>query len=201
MKDYTLGVNELRTHYNELRLFKKSVRAQVKMEYEAKIDFEIRSRVEAEELKFANHLAAVKERDAMPVRIIQDEVLRTRTWNVWERIRDLAGVEPEFVRSEDAREGKRQAKAAVWVSEDRTVLTVRKDSHGKELEEAVEYDLTTNRKIQGRWWPESGTPEQNGISDAERAARKQDPGFLRYLDEEIQRLIDAGAIDNPEEGE
>lgn len=111
MKDYTVAVNELRNHYNELRLYKKSVRTQVKMEFEAKIDFEIKSRLESAELKFANHLAAVKDRDELPVSIIQNEVLRTRTWSVWERIRDLAGVAPEFVRAEDVRAVKRDEKA------------------------------------------------------------------------------------------
>lgn len=142
MKDYTVGVNELRDHYNQLRLFKKSVRAQVKMEYEAKIDFEIKSRTEAEELKFANHLAAVKERDNMPVRVIQDEVIRTRTWSVWERIRDLAGVVPEFVRAEDVREAKRLANAPFrWeVSDDNKFgfnLVLTRDEKGELIEPEV----------------------------------------------------------------
>lgn len=199
MKDYTVAVNELRNHYNELTVFKKSVRAQVKAEYEAKMDFEIQSRIEAEEIKFANHVAAVKERENLPVTVIQDHVLRTRTWNRWERIRDLAGIPGEFVRAEDAREAKRLANSPFQWSEDRLVLTVTKDSKGLPLSEAVIFDMTTNRKIGDKWWPESGTPEENGVSQAEREAKKQDAKFLLYVSEEIQRAIDAGTIDNPEQ--
>lgn len=193
MKDYTLAVNELRTHYNELSVYKKSVKAQVKAEYEAKMDFEIQSRIEAEEIKFANHVAAVKERENLPVTVIQDHVLRTRTWSRWERIRDLAGIPGEFVRAEDARQAKRLANSAFLWSEDRRILTVQKDSKGGEIEPVV-YDMTTNRRIQGRWWPNSGTPEQNGLSDEERTATARDTGFAQYVSDEIQRAIDAGEI-------
>lgn len=163
------------------------------------MDFEIQSRIEAEEIKFANHVAAVKERESLPVTVIQDHVLRTRTWNRWERIRDLAGIPGEFVRAEDAREAKRMANAPYRFSDDLLTLTFTKDSKGKDLPTPVVFDMKSLVKIQGRWWPNSGTPEQNGISTAEREAKKQDPGFLAFLNEEIQRAIDNGTIDNPEE--
>lgn len=191
MKDYTLAVNELRTHYNELSIYKKSVKAQVKAEYEAKMDFEIQSRIEAEEIKFANHVAAVKERENLPVTVIQDHVLRTRTWSRWERIRDLAGIPGEFVRAEDAREAKRLADSPFLWSKNHATLTVRKDSKGQEIDPVV-YDLSTLKQIQGRWWPDSGTAEQNGISDEERTATAVDTGFAQYVSDEIQRVIDAG---------
>lgn len=194
MKDYTLAVNELRTHYNELAIFKKTVKAQVKAEFEAKMDFEIQSRIEAEEIKFANHVAAVKERENLPVTVIQDHVLRTRTWNRWERIRDLAGIPGEFIRAEDAREAKRLANSPFLWSDDFLTLTVKKDSQGRELANPVVFDMTSNAKVQGKWWPNSGTPEQNGLSDAEREATKQDSKFLTFLHEEIQRAIDAGHV-------
>ncbi|USH44565.1 hypothetical protein SEA_CASSITA_112 [Microbacterium phage Cassita] len=191
MKDYTVGVTELRDHYNALTVLKKTIRAQVKAEYEAKIDFEIQSRIEAAEIKFANHVAAVKERDNLPVSVIQDHVLRTRTWNRWERIRDLAGIPGEFVRAEDAREAKRRENASfLW--EDGT-LTVRKNSRGDNIE-PLTYDLSTNRKVRGGlWWPDAHDAE------AEREIARDDKGFLRMLSDEIQRQIDAGAIANPEE--
>lgn len=196
MKDYTVGVNELRDHYNQLRLFKKSIRAQVKMEYEAKIDFEIKSRTEAAELKFAQHLASVKERDDMPVRIIQDEVLRTRTWSIWERIRDLAGVQPEFTRAEDVREAKRLAASPFQFSADYLTLTVTKDSTGAELAEPVVYDLTTVSWANNKWWAASAD-NNLGLSDAERMAMRGDKKYKQYVSDEIQRQIDAGNIDNP----
>lgn len=104
--DHTVAVNELRRHYNELTAHKKAIRSIVKAEFEAKIDYEIARRIEAEELKFANHLASVKEREGIPVSIIQDHVLRTRTWSRWERYRDLAGLDPEMVSAESGRAAK-----------------------------------------------------------------------------------------------
>lgn len=175
MKDYTVGVNELRDHYNQLRLFKKSIRTQVKMEYEAKIDFEIRSRTEAAELSFANHLAAVKERDDMPVRIIQDEVLRTRTWSIWERIRDLAGVQPEFTRAEDVREAKRLADIPYrWVESDNAfgyALVLTKAENGEKFDptlSGVEDGVVIIRDIRVKddevsAWP--GKPEHTAVWD------------------------------------
>lgn len=144
MKDYTVAVNELRDHYNQLRVFKKSVRTQVKAEFEAKIDFEIQSRIESEELKFAKHLAAVKAREDMPVRIIQDNVLRTRTWSVWERVRDLAGLQPEFVRAEDVRENKRieaELSNRVYEWRDGVLYVHRNPATGQALPHVLAYPL------------------------------------------------------------
>lgn len=190
MKDYTVGVTELRDHYNALTVLKKSVRAQVKAEYEAKMDFEIQSRIEAAEIKFANHVAAVKERDSMPVTVIQDHVLRTRTWNRWERIRDLAGIPGEFVRAEDAREAKRLENAAFIWSEDYATLTVRKNSLGHTLVNPVVYDMTTLRKVSNLWWP------QVENDDHFDTARREDEqyAFGKMVHAEIQRQIDAGKI-------
>lgn len=190
MKDYTIGVNELRDHYNQLRLFKKSIRTQVKMEYEAKIDFEIKSRTESAELKFANHLASVKERDSIPVRILQDEVLRTRTWSVWEKIRDLAGIPGEFIRAEDARETKRRANAVFLWAEDYSTLTVQKDANGNAIQHLV-YDMATNSKFGTIWWPDATDRE------ADMNARHGDEGqaFARMVSDEIQRAIDAGHVE------
>jgi len=191
MKDYTVAINELRTHYNELSVLKKTIRAQVKAEYEAKIDFEIQRRTEAAELKFANHVAAVKERENLPVSVIQDHVLRTRTWSRWERIRDLAGIPAEFVRAEDAREAKRRDEATfVWGD---GILTVRKNSRGESIT-PLEYNLSTLRRVPGGlWWPDAHDAE------AERDVARDDKSFLKMLSEEIQRQIDAGTLANPEE--
>lgn len=198
MKDYTVGVNELRDHYNQLRLFKKSVRSQVKMEYEAKIDFEVKSRTEAAELKFANHLAAVKERDDMPVRILQDEVLRTRTWSVWERIRDLAGVQPEFVKAEDARALKRLAAQSYHWSDDFSTLTITRTSTGDELENAVIFPASSIRIRNGQY---SAVSENERYELAALKAEANAKDYFRMLDTAIREQIEAGNIDNPEEGD
>ena len=139
-KDYTLAVDELRRHYVELTVLKKTVRAQVKAEFEPKIDFEIRRRIEAEEIKFANHLAAVKEREDMPINVIQDHVIRSRTWNRWEKWRDLAGLQPELVTAEDARNAKRLANRGFRWEEDPTaeigwVFVLDRDEKGNPVPE------------------------------------------------------------------
>lgn len=190
MKDYTVAVNELRTHYNELAIFKKTVKAQVKAEFEAKMDFEIQSRIEAEEIKFANHVAAVKEREDLPVTVIQDHVLRTRTWNRWERIRDLAGIPGEFVRAEDARETKRRENAVFLWADDYSTLTVQKDVDGVPIKPFV-YDMTTNSKFGTIWWPDADD------NDADMAMRQGEKGFAyaRMVSDEIQRAIDAGHVE------
>lgn len=190
MKDYTLAVNELRTHYNELSVYKKSVKAQVKAEYEAKMDFEIQSRIEAEEIKFANHVAAVKERENLPVTVIQDHVLRTRTWSRWERIRDLAGIPGEFVRAEDAREAKRRENAVFLWSDDYSTLTVQKDVDGVAFAAPMTYDVTTNAKHGTIWWPDALD------RDADMALRQGPRGieYARAVSDEIQRAIDSGHV-------
>lgn len=199
MKDYTVGVTELRDHYNALTVLKKSVRAQVKAEYEAKMDFEIQSRIEAAEIKFANHVAAVKERDSMPVTVIQDHVLRTRTWNRWERIRDLAGIPGEFVRAEDAREAKRlETSAFIW-SDDYQFLSVKRNSRGHVIDPPVEYTMEGLRKSGSRWFPQ--LTERSDEADAyEMTVFKGDEefAFQKMVHAEIQRVIDAGQLDNPE---
>lgn len=183
-KDYTLAVDELRRHYIELTVLKKTVRAQVKAEYEAKIDFEINRRIEAEEIKFANHLAAVKERESMPVSIIQDHVLRTRTWSRWEKWRDLAGLSPELVTAEDARAAKR-AEEAVYVWTD-TELIVKRNTLGVVLDPPVVYPVSTIRQTTaGKLWIADATDEAYEAevmrSDADNYV------FMRALSAEIAR--------------
>lgn len=188
MKDYTLAVEELRNHYNALRVFRKSVREQVKTEFEQKIDFEIKARTEAEEIKFATHLAAVKERENLPVRVIQDNVLRTRTWSRWEYFRDLAGIPGEFIRAEDIRKAKAEAENPFHWSEDFEILTVKKNSRLEDIE-PVTYYLSTNRYSNGIYWPDTSL-EGNGVSAEYRAALAEDAGFREFVSDEIARRVE-----------
>lgn len=196
MKDYTLAVNELRDHYNALRVFRKSVREQVKTEFESKIDFEIKTRTEAEELKFANHVAAVKERENLPVRVIQDHVLRTRTWSRWEYFRDLAGIPGEFVKAEDIRKAKEEAENPFHWAEDFSTLTVTKNSALEDIEPATYY-LSTNRYSNGIYWPDTSL-EGNGISPEYRAAVASDAGFREFVSDEIARRVEDGRLERVE---
>lgn len=98
---------KLRREYVDLTVQKKVVRAQVKADFEVKIQMEIQRRVAEAEAEFARHLAAEKERHDLTVSSIQDEVLRTRTWTRWEKWRDMADIEPERVSIQFSREKRR----------------------------------------------------------------------------------------------
>lgn len=193
-RDYTLAVQELRDHYNQLTALRKSIRSLVKAEFEPKIDFEIQRRIGLEEEKFANHVAAVKERESLPVTVIQDHVLRTRSWSRWVEIRDRAGLPGEMVKAEDVREAKRLEKSHFRWSDDYATLTVVKSVKGEDLETPVEYDMSTNRLIQGYYWPDAVN------ESAERAAWDIDglPSWKRQLHAEVEAQIEAGNVTAPE---
>lgn len=200
MTDLTTPLTELRAAYRAYQNAKRDKKEEITEKYRSRMDDEIRAAVQAEKYAFASLLKDRKDFYDLRVTDIQDHVLRTRNWKVWEDIRDFADIAPEQVTRDNDRKARALATAPLQFSDDRLTLTVVKDSKGRELASPVVFDLTTLKRIRGvGWWPNSGTPEQNGLSDAEREAKKQDPGFLAFLNEEIQRAIDNGTIDNPEE--
>lgn len=107
MKDYTAEVEELTEAYRANRVAKQTIRAEVKEKYREVLADEIRSRQMENDVKFARHLALVQERSGMPLNVIQDEVLRTRTWSRWLYWRDLAGIAPQRVSVALAREAQK----------------------------------------------------------------------------------------------
>lgn len=115
---------KLRREYVDLGVQKKVVRAQVKADFEVKIQMEIQRRVAEAEAEFARHLAAEKERHDLTVSSIQDEVLRTRTWTRWEKWRDMADIEPERVSIQYSRE-KRRDEGKPYRIEDGVVIVTR----------------------------------------------------------------------------
>lgn len=196
MTDLTGPLSELRIAYRAYLNAKRDKKEEIREKYRMQMDEEIRKAVEAEKFAFGKRLKDTKDFYSLRVTDIQDHVLHTRNWKVWEDIRDFAGMEPEQVTRETAR---RIANSPFHWSDDLLTLTVTKDTKGKELSLPVVFDMTTNRKVQDRWWPESGTAEENGVSEAEREAKKQDPAFLTFVSLEIQRAIDAGEIATREE--
>lgn len=192
MQDVTTLIIEAQEARSRMQEAKKRIKAEVRRKYEAQIKRETAEATEDAEIEFARTLARVNAAGVSQA-LLRREVLRTNVWDIWTYWRDLAGMEPERVSVANAKAARERATAAVWVSEDGKTLTVRKDSHGNELAEAVTYDLTTNRKVQGRWWPDAHD------ADAERDVARDDKGFLKMLSDEIQRRIDSGAIANPEE--
>jgi hypothetical protein len=196
MTDLTGPLTELRAAYRAYQNAKRDKKEEIQEKYRTRMEDEIRAAVQAEKYAFASLLKDRKEFHNLRVTDIQDHVLRTRNWKVWEDIRDFADIAPEQITRENAR---RTANASFHWSDDLLTLTVTKDSKNKELPTPVVFDMTTNRKVQDRWWPESGTPEENGVSEAERVAKKQDPAFLTFVSIEIQRAIDAGEISTRED--
>lgn len=196
MTDLTGPLSELRIAYRSYQNAKRDKKEEIQEKYRMQMEEEIRKAVEAEKFAFAKRLKDTKEFYSLRVTDIQDHVLRTRNWKVWEDIRDFAGMEPEQVTRETAR---RIANSPFHWSDDLLTLTVTKDTKGKELSLPVVFDMTTNRKVRDRWWPESGSAAENGVSEAEREAKKQDPAFLTFVSLEIQRAIDAGEIETRED--
>ncbi|QDK01513.1 hypothetical protein SEA_LEEROYJENKINS_118 [Microbacterium phage LeeroyJenkins] len=192
MTDWTDRIIELEEAKAAMIAAKKAVKAEAERKARAQARREIADRVEELEHRFARRLAAANA-EGMPQALIRKEVLRTGDWATWVKYRDLAEIEPERVVLRDAKKERERAEAAMVLSEDGKILTVRKNSRGEAITPVV-YDLSTNRKVRGGlWWPDAHD------ADAEREIARDDKGFLRMLSDEIQRQIDAGAIANPEE--
>ena len=192
MQDVTTLIIEAQEARSRMQEAKKRIKAEVRRKYEAQIKRETAEATEDAEIEFARVLARVNAA-GVSQSLLRREVLRTNVWDIWTYWRDLAGMEPDRVTVSNAKKERELGRSPCVWSEDRLTLTVRKDSKGQEIEPVV-YDMTTNRRIQGRWWPNSGTAAQNGLSDEERTATARDTGFARYVSDEIQRAIDAGEI-------
>lgn len=182
----------LKVQYRALKPREREVRDEEAAEGRRRADIRIREIRQALADEFRRYREA-----GMPQYAIQ-EVIGTKDWGTLKQWRDLMNVQsPREIRQAIAAENS----PFKW-ADDFSTLTVRKDSQGVALDEHVVYDMSTNKLISDRWWPDSGTPEQNGYSPAERAAHKQDPkGYRQFLSDEIQKQIDAGNITAPNEGE
>jgi hypothetical protein len=103
MTDITTPLTELRAAYRAYQNAKRDKKEEIREKYEARIADEVRAAVEAEKYAFAKLLADRKEFYDLRVTDIQDHVLRTRNWKVWEDIRDYADIAPEQVTRENAK--------------------------------------------------------------------------------------------------
>lgn len=193
MQDVTTLIIEAQDARSRMQEAKKRIKAEVRRKYEAQIKRETAEATQDAEIEFARTLARVNAAGVSQA-LLRREVLRTNVWDIWTYWRDLAGMEPDRVTVQNAKAMRDAANSPFLWSDDFLTLTVKKDSQGRELVNPVVFDMSTNRQVKGKWWPNSGTPEQNGLSDAEREATKQDSKFLTFLHEEIQRTIDAGTV-------
>ena len=195
MTDLTAPLNELRAAYRAYQNAKRDKKEEVTEKYRARMEDEIRSLVNAEKYAFAKRLKDTKDYYDLTVSDIQDHVLRTRNWKVWEDIRDFADIPPESVVRQNAKEAKRLANAVgVW-SEDYSTLTVSKNTRGEVLDPPVVYDSKTLYRVHSNWW--AYAVEQANDADDVRA-RKADPALAAALTAEFQRAIDEGHIENPD---
>lgn len=192
MIGYTNWVIELEEAKAAMIAAKKAVKAEAERRARKQAALEIRDAIQEIEHGFAKRLAQA-DAEGVPQAALRREVLRTGDWATWVKWRDLAGIEPERVVIEKARKAKAAAESPFRWADDFATLTVVRNSRGEDIEPVI-YDMSTNKwnRVSNIWWPDTGTPEQNGISDAERAARKDDPKFSRFVSDEIARWMDTG---------
>lgn len=146
MTDLTGPLSELRGAYRAYQNAKRDKKEEIQEKYRTRMESEIRAAVEAEKYQFARLLADRKDFYGLRVTDIQDHVLRTRNWKVWEDIRDYAEIEPEMITRSNTKEQERIANAFYrWEEADTDfgyVLVLMKDEQGNRIEpEAVITDL------------------------------------------------------------
>lgn len=190
MPDYTAEIAELSAAYQANRVANATISHEVRAKYRAIIAAEIEERKWETDKKFADQLARVKAAHDIPVGIIQDHVLHTKAWSRWVYWRDLAGIEPEKVSVNLAKEAKALENATFLWSEDYLTLTVRKNSLGHILATPVVYDMSSLRKVAALWWPDTDD-DDNFL----RVMREDAPyAFGKMVSAEIQSQIEAGNV-------
>lgn len=135
--DITGVLHELRAAYRAYQSAKRDHKERIREKYETIIAEEVRKAVESEKYNFSSLLRDRKERFALRVTDIQDHVLRTRNWKMWEELRDYADIAPEQITRENAREEAKRPyrwEEGQWAGQPRPVLVWLKDKKGKNLE-------------------------------------------------------------------
>lgn len=183
MASYDAEIAELEAAYNSLRVAKATIRAEVRSKYRKIMDNEIEARQREVDQFFADRLADVKSRSDIPIREIQDNVFRTRTWSTWTYFRDLAGMETERERVRNAAPGR--SLGFDW-SPDRKTLIVSRNSRNEEIE-PVTYDVSNPSKIAGGLWM-GQLDEDNERKDL--AAQAADGGFWDMVSAEIAERLE-----------
>lgn len=89
------AITELRDAYLANAKNKKILRLEITEKYKTIAEQEFAEKTLEGDVAFARRLAALKESYDLRVGDIQDHVLKTKTWRVWEKWRDLANIEPE----------------------------------------------------------------------------------------------------------
>lgn len=192
INDYTSAVIRLENAYSSMQLARARAAAEIRAHYREVIKKEVAARQLAAEVEFARALA-IEHEAGLPGNVIRTEVLRTNDWNRWKKWRDLAGIDPDRVTRENAKEAKEREKQAatgyLW-SDDYTVLTITK-ANGKTLAEPVVYDIPADLapyNNKGNYWPRARN------DNAELVAARAEEGYHKNLSAEITRQVDAGNV-------
>lgn len=191
--DITSLVIEAQDARSRMQEAKKRIKAEVRRKYEAAMKRDTAEAIQDAEIEFARTLARVNA-SGVSQSILRREVLRTNVWDIWTYWRDLAGMDPERVTIQNAKKERERENAVFLWSEDYQTLTVKKNSKGIALDPAVVYYMGNLKKMGSYWMADTQD------DDYELEVRKADESyaFLKMVTAEIQRVIDAGLLDNPE---
>lgn len=158
MTDITTPLTELRAAYRAYQNAKRDKKEEITEKYRSRMEDEIRAAVQAEKYAFASLLKDRKDFYDLRVTDIQDHVLRTRNWKVWEDIRDFADIEPEqIIRSNNRAEKKRTDTGYRWEETDTEfgwAFVLTKDADGERIDpEAVMTDIRVKEGGVLEVWP------------------------------------------------
>lgn len=121
--DYTNQILALQRARIDMQTEKKIVEVEVKQKYAEQIQHEIQERVATAERIFAGKLKDATDA-GIPQSLIRKEVLRTNVWERWTYWRDLAQIEPERVKTQNARETAKIRERGYEWNDDYSVLTL-----------------------------------------------------------------------------
>lgn len=156
----------LRAFYLENRKQAREVKSRVREKYRDLIEQEIAREQESIDYEFARALADVKDRFNIPVTRLMDEVLRSRSWDRWEKWRDLAGLPDEMTRLRDSKDAEKEARKPYRVEDGKIIVT--RNEHGP----IEEFPLTgVGKGADGEnyvFWPPM-TPGEDGYEQYKEA--------------------------------
>lgn len=191
MTDYTAEVAELEAAFRANKIAGASIAADVRAKYRPLIAREIETLKAENDLRFARHLKEVKERSGLPLHVIQDDILHTRTWSAWTKWRDLAQIEPERVVQANHKDDVRRANAPATWDLAEGLFYIRKDKSGADIKPPVAFRVDSIRRPaydRTKWYADSVLPESEVLPT----------GAQLMLHEVIQAAFDDGTLDNKE---
>lgn len=199
MTDYTHEILTLQRARIDMQAAKASNRATIKAKYAERIRQEVEDANEAAEIRFARLLAEAHTA-GVPQSLLRSEVLRTNVWSRWTYWRDLAEIEPDRITIRDAKKERELENAAFIWSDDYHFLSVKRNSLGRLLDPMVEYTMDNLHKSGSRWFPDLADRSAEADQYEIEVSRADGPeyAYRKFVHAEIQRVIDAGLLDNPE---